>query len=78
MASTEENPSDLDLILLSTTKHSSSINNWLYMPFLFLSRCVCVHRCVYIHLFYALASSLHLQERQHVSVTSLVAFLHYI
>ena len=37
MNSTEEKLSDPDLVLVSTMKLSSSVNNWLYIPFLSLS-----------------------------------------
>lgn len=56
MDSSEKKPSDLDLVLLSSAKHSSSVNNWFYMfCFSFSILVYIIHMYVPIHLFYALA-----------------------
>lgn len=56
MDSAGKKPSDLDLVLLSSTKHSSSVNNWFYMfCFSFSILVYIMHMYVPFHLFHALA-----------------------
>ena len=71
---TEEKLSDLDLVVLSTMKLSSSVNNWLYIPFLFLSWRMCIKRCVSVHSFYSLALIPHLPHKR----SGYIAYIYYL
>lgn len=64
MDSGEKKASDLDLVLLSSTKYSSSVNNWLYVFFPFSILVYIMYMYMPVHLFYALAPDTSLPPQQ--------------